>query len=141
MHKTATQGFQAFPLLGRRRTLARRAAAVAAGTLVLTASSYLAVPLLPVPVTIQTLAVTVVGALYGWRLGVLTVMAWLGEAAIGLPVLSNGASGLHHFTGPTAGYLFAFPLVTALVGVLAERGWWGHRVGLSFMAMLLGNLL
>ena len=44
----------------------------------------------PVPVTMQTFAVTMVGALYGWRLGGLTVIAWLAEAMIGLPVLAGG---------------------------------------------------
>jgi biotin transport system substrate-specific component len=97
--------------------------------------------MVPVPVTMQTFAVTMVGALYGWRLGAVTIVAWLIEGAIGLPVLAGGASGVHHFAGPTGGYLFAFPVTGALVGWLAERGWNGNRVGLAFLAMLLGNAL
>ena len=123
----------------RGRSLAGQALFVVIGTLVLALSSYVEVPMVPVPVTLQTLAVTLVGALYGWRLGAITIVAWLAQGAMGLPVLAGGAAGAHHFVGPTAGYLFAFPLAGALTGWLVERGWNGHRVGLAFAAMLLGN--
>lgn len=129
------------PLDLQRRPLAWQVGAVVLGTLFLTLSSYVEVPMVPVPVTMQTLAVTLVGALYGWRLGAITIIAWLAEAAVGLPVLSGGAAGAHHFVGPTAGYLFAFPVVGAVVGWLAERGWNGRRPVLAFVGMLLGNAL
>ncbi|WP_137389393.1 biotin transporter BioY [Rhodoligotrophos defluvii] len=115
--------------------------AVLVGTMALALSSYVSVPMVPVPMTMQTYAVTLIGALYGWRLGGLTVLAWLGEAALGLPVLSGGAGGITPFFGPTGGYLFAFPLMAVLTGWLAERGWNGHRVVLAFCAMLMGNAL
>ncbi|SIT54297.1 BioY protein [Mesorhizobium prunaredense] len=115
--------------------------AVALGTVFLALASYIEVPMVPVPVTMQTFAVTLIGAVYGWRLGAATIVAWLVEGAIGLPVLSGGAAGAHHFVGPTAGYLFAFPLVGALTGWLAERGWNGNRPWLAFVSMLLGNAL
>ena len=133
------------PSPARSRALPRpsswpvQVALVLAGTGVLTASSWISVPMYPVPMTMQTLAVTLIGALYGWRLGALTVLAWLSQAAMGLPVLAGGTGGLAPFAGPTAGYLFAFPLAAALTGWLAERGWTGHRVIASFGAMLLGN--
>jgi biotin transport system substrate-specific component len=87
----------------------------------------------------QTFAVTLVGAIYGWRLGGITIIAWLLEGAAGLPVLAGGASGVQHFLGPTGGYLFAFPVAGALMGWLAERGWNGDRVALAFLGMLLSN--
>lgn len=114
--------------------------AVLLGTLFLAISSWIEVPMYPVPMTMQTFAVTMVGAFYGWRLGGITILAWLGEAALGLPVLAGGAGGLAHFAGPTAGYLAAFVAAGALVGYLAERGWTRHIV-LGFGAMLLGNAL
>ena len=129
------------PLNLAGRPLAVKLAFVFAGTLVLALASQIAVPMLPVPITMQTFAVTMIGALYGWRLGALTVLAWLGEAMLGAPVLANGAGGLAPFAGPTAGYLASFPLVAALAGVLAERGWTGGRVIRSFAAHLLANLL
>lgn len=129
------------PLNLQAQSLAWKAAAVAIGTVVLALASYIEVPLVPVPVNMQTLAVTLIGALYGWRLGALTVVAWLIEAAMGLPVLSGGAAGAQHFVGPTAGYLFAFPLVAAMTGWLAEKGWNGSRPLLAFVSMLAGNAL
>lgn len=129
------------PLDLRSRPLAWRVGAVGLGTLFLALSSYIEVPMVPVPVTMQTFAVMLVGALYGWRLGAITIIAWLAEAAIGLPVLSGGAAGAHHFVGPTAGYLFAFPVAGALVGWLAERGWNGRKPVLAFVSILLGNVL
>jgi biotin transport system substrate-specific component len=113
--------------------------AVIFGTLVLAASSHISVPMVPVPITMQTLAVTLVGALYGWRLGGLTVLAWLAEGAIGLPVFAGGTGGLARFLGPTGGYLLAFPLAAVLTGWLVERGWNGRRITLAFAAMLAGN--
>lgn len=115
--------------------------AMALATAVLTASSWVAVPMYPVPMTMQTFAVTLVGALFGWRLGAVTVLAWLAQAAAGLPVLAGGSGGLAAFAGPTAGYLMAFPLAAALTGYLAEQGWTGHRIALSFAAMVAGNAL
>ncbi len=95
----------------------------------------------PVPMTMQTFAVAFLGAIYGWRLGGITVLAWLVEGALGLPVLAGGGGGLLHFSGPTAGYLFAFPLMAMLTGWLAEHGWNGSRVFLAFLSMLLANCL
>ncbi|UYO00410.1 MAG: biotin transporter BioY [Devosia sp.] len=123
------------------RPLLWQAGAVVIGSLFLALCSWIEVPMVPVPVTMQTFGVAMVGALYGWRLGAITIVAWLLEAALGLPVLSGGSAGAHHFVGPTAGYLFAFPLVGALVGWLAERGWNGARPLLAFVSMLLGNAL
>ncbi|ESY84998.1 biotin biosynthesis protein BioY [Mesorhizobium sp. LNHC220B00] len=128
------------PLRLQQRSLGWQAGAVVLGTLFLALSSYIEVPMVPVPVTMQTFAVTMIGALYGWRLGAVTIAAWLVEGAVGFPVLAGGAAGIQHFVGPTGGYLFAFPVTGALVGWMAERGWNGNRVLLAFAAMLLGNL-
>jgi biotin transport system substrate-specific component len=129
------------PLRLSARPAAIKAVFVLAGTLVLALASQIAVPMVPVPITMQTFAVTMIGALYGWRLGALTVLAWLAEAAVGFPVLANGAGGLAPFAGATAGYLVSFPLIAALTGWLAERGWTGDKVIRSFGAHLLANLL
>jgi biotin transport system substrate-specific component len=142
MTQPATTNPSSFsPLQLQSRPLVWQAAAVVLGSLFLALSSYVEVPMYPVPMTMQTFAVTLVGALYGWRLGGLTIVAWLIEGALGLPVLAGGAAGLAHFMGPTGGYLFAFPVIGALVGWLAERGWNGQRVILAFSAMLLGNVV
>jgi biotin transport system substrate-specific component len=129
------------PLRLSERPLAVKYLFVLAGTLVLALASQIAVPMVPVPVTMQTFAVTMIGALYGWRLGAVTVLAWLGEAMLGAPVLANGSGGLAPFAGPTAGYLVSFPIIAALAGWLTERGWTGDRVVRSFLAHLAANVL
>lgn len=113
---------------------------VLAGTLFLTASSWISVPTFPVPITMQTYAVIVIGALFGARLGTATVMAWLMEAALGLPVLAHGAAGIAVFLGPTAGYLFSFPVAAAFVGWLSDRKL-DRGVVSSFLSMLGGNAI
>jgi biotin transporter BioY len=112
---------------------------VAIGTLFLAASSWIAVPSVPIPINMQTYAVIVIGALMGTRMGVITVMAWLAEAALGLPVLS-GASGLAVFAGPSAGYLVSFPVIAAITGWLADRRLDG-TVLRSLAGMLTANVI
>jgi biotin transport system substrate-specific component len=129
------------PLAPQSRTLGWQIGAVLVGSALLAASSHIKVPMFPVPMTMQTFAVTLIGALYGWRLGAVTIMAWLFQGALGLPVLAGSSVGMAYFAGPTAGYLLAFPLAGALTGWLAERGWNGSRMGWAFASMLLGNAL
>lgn len=101
-----------------------------------------------VPVTMQTFGVVLIGALYGPRLGALTLIAYLLEALAGLPVLAGGLNawspsripGLPVIIGPTAGYLFAFPIAAFIVGALAERGW-DRRVMPAVVTMLLGHII
>jgi len=121
-------------------SLATKALTVLAGTGILTASSYIQVPFYPVPMTMQTLAVTLIGAVLGWRLGAATVVAWLAAAAAGLPVIAgNHIAGPAAFISPTAGYLMAFPIAAALTGYLAQQGWNGKRPLLAFLSLALGN--
>lgn len=129
------------PLRLAGRSGLTKALFVLAGTLALALASQIAVPMYPVPVTMQTFTITMIGVLYGWRLGALTVLLWLGEAALGAPVLANGSGGLVPFAGPTAGYLASFPIVAAVAGYLAEKGWTGERYVKSFAAHLAANVL
>ncbi|MGN6467139.1 MAG: biotin transporter BioY [Rhizobiaceae bacterium] len=141
MARTASLKPAFSPLDIQNRDMLLQAGAVVLGTAFLALSSYVSVPMVPVPITMQTFAVTLVGALLGWRLGALTIVAWLAEGALGMPVLASGSGGLAHILGPTGGYLFAFPICGAFTGWLAQRGWNGSRVALAFTSMLLANLL
>lgn len=114
---------------------------VLAGTAILTGASWIEVPMVPVPMTMQTYAIATIGALYGWRLGALTVTVWLALAFAGLPLLAGGTGDAALFVGPTAGYLLAFPLMAGLIGWLAERGWTAGSLVRSVAAMLLGSAL
>ena len=114
---------------------------VLGGAVVLAIASYIAIPMVPVPITLQTLAVTTIGALYGPRLGAFTVIVWLAMGMLGLPVFAGGGGGISHFLGPTAGYLLAFPVAAAVTGGLVARGWTGQKPAFAFAAMLIGNLV
>lgn len=118
--------------------LAREATLVLAGSALMALSAQVAVPLWPVPVTLQTLAIPLVVALLGRRLGTAAVVAYLAEAALGLPVLQGFAGGFVKFAGPTGGYLIGFPLAAWLVGLFYERGL-DRDYGRRFLAVFLGT--
>ncbi len=94
----------------------------------------------PVPFTMQTFAVLMIGALFGARYGSLTVVAYLIEGAAGLPVFSHGQGGLAVLFGPTGGFLYGFVAAALVTGFLAQRGWDRHVVT-TILAMIIGNLL
>lgn len=98
-----------------------RLAAVAGFALLMALCAQVAVPMVPVPMTLQTFAVLLAGAVLGGGWGAAAVLLYLALAALGLPVLAEGGSGLERFTGPTAGYLFAFPLAAWVAGELGRR--------------------
>lgn len=98
-----------------------RLATVAGFALLIALCAQVAVPMVPVPMTLQTFAVLLAGAMLGGGWGAAAVLLYLLLAALGLPVLVEGGSGLERFTGPTAGYLFAFPLAALIAGELARR--------------------
>lgn len=115
-----------------------RVALVVFGSLLLAVSAQFKIPLYPVPVTGQTLVVLLIGMTYGPRLGGITMLAYLFEGALGLPVFAGGAAGVAVFMGPTGGYLFGFLLAGVAMGYLAERGM-GRTVLSTIAAMVLGN--
>ena len=118
----------------------RGAILVALGTALLTLSAKVNLPLPYVPMTLQTLVVLMIGAAYGWRLGSATVIAYLAEGALGLPVFAGPVGGLAPLLGPTAGYLYGFVLAALATGWLSERGW-DRSVPLLFVAMGIGHIL
>lgn len=110
------------------RTLARGLApapVIIAGALAVAVAAQLSVPVpgSPVPQSLQTLAVVVVGGVAGWRRGMGALLLYLGMGAAGLPVFAEGASGASRLWGPTAGYLWGF---VAGAGV---AGWWCRGIG------------
>lgn len=108
------------------------------GLIALAAQVRIPLPFSPVPVTGQTFAVLLVAASLG-RLGLASVIAYLAEGAIGLPVFAGGAAGLAYMTGPTGGYLIGFALAAAIVGAAAEREW-DRRLATSLLVMFVGEV-
>jgi len=113
---------------------------VALGTALLALSAKINLPLPYVPMTLQTLVVLMIGAAYGWRLGSATVIAYLAEGAIGLPVFAGPVGGLAPLVGPTAGYLAGFVAAAFITGWLSERGW-DRSVPRLFVAMGFGHIV
>lgn len=117
----------------------RAATLMLGGALVLGLSAQFEIPWQPVPFTMQTFAVLVLGIVYGRDLGAGTGALYLGMGAVGLPVFSGGASRAA-LTGATAGYLVGFVIAMAVVGYLARRGL-DRSAGGVLAAMLVGELI
>jgi biotin transport system substrate-specific component len=98
-------------------------AVVGAG--LLTVSAKISVPFYPVPMTLQSLAVLLIGAAYGWRLGAATVLLYLFQGLMGMPVFAGTPPAIAnylYFVGPTGGFLIGFVASAAIVGLAVERG-------------------
>ena len=114
-----------------------------AGSAALWISAKVQVPFYPVPMTMQTMVVLLIGMTFGWRLGAATVLLYLAEGLAGLPVFANTPErgiGLAYMVGPTGGYLAGFVLAAVTVGWLAERRW-DRGVLTTLAAMTLGTMI
>lgn len=119
----------------------RRAIVLAAfGVALLAVSAKINLPLPYVPMTLQTLVVLMIGAVYGWRLGTLTIIAYLAVGALGLPVFAGPVGGLKPLTGATAGFLSGFVVAAFVTGWFSERGWDRSMVRL-FVVMAIGHIV
>lgn len=122
-----------------RQAILPRLAMIAAGIGLLTLSAKVQVPFWPVPMTMQTFVVLMIGATYGLRNGLATLAGWLALGAVGVPVFASGA-GLAYMAGPTGGYLAGFAMAVVVLGAMADRGM--GRTILSAIAMAaLGEIL
>ena len=130
-------------LLDRGRSQFQTLFLILAGSLLLTLSAKVQVPFYPVPMTLQTLVVLLIGVAFGWRMGVAIVLAYLAQGVMGLPVFAGTPEkglGLLYMGGPTGGYLMGFVLAAATTGWLAERGLDRSLIGTA-IAMVAGNVV
>lgn len=118
----------------------RSAGLVIVFSLFIAACAQFVIPIGDVPITGQTFAVLLTGALLGSRLGAAAVIAYLVEGALGLPFFAAGGSGLVRFFGPTGGYLIAFPAAAFVTGAFAEFGW-DRRYYTAVIAMAIGSVV
>jgi biotin transport system substrate-specific component len=142
------QGATTYPTLagtlwpaGEANAILRNVVLAVAGTALLTISAKIQVPFYPVPLTLTTFVVLALGMAYGWRLGTATLVLYLAEGAVGLPVFAGTPEkgiGIAYMLGGTGGYLIGFVLAAAVCGWLAERGW-DRGVVRTAAAMLIGN--
>ena len=120
-------------------SLAGKALLAVGGTVLLAISAKVQVPFWPVPMTMQTFVVLMLGIAYGSRLGASTGVLYLVEGAVGLPVFAKGA-GMAYLIGPTGGYLIGFVIAMYVVGLLAEKNWDRSVIGI-IGAMLIGEVI
>jgi biotin transport system substrate-specific component len=95
---------------------------VAAGSILMILSAQVTVPIGPIPITLQTLAIPVLVALLGRELGTLAVLAYLAEGAAGWPVFSEHLGGITTFLRPSGGFLIGFPLAAFIIGTFYHDG-------------------
>jgi len=118
-----------------------KALAVLGGSALIALGAQISVPMMPVPMTLQTLAILMVGLTAGSRLGAAAVVAYLVQGALGLPVFANGMAGLPVMMGPTGGFLVGFVGLAFAAGWLVERGlargFLGTALGMAAISLLL----
>ncbi|MEL7166589.1 MAG: biotin transporter BioY [Pseudomonadota bacterium] len=121
----------------------KQALLVLAGIAILAVAAKIKVPMWPVPITMGTFAVLTIGAAYGPRLGLVTILGYMIVGALGFDVFAGSSAekfGLTYMMGGTGGYLVGYVLATVALGMLAQRGWDRSVVWMA-LAMVLGNVL
>lgn len=124
------------PKAGTAR-LATNLATVVLGSLLLWAAAKISVPITPVPVSLQSFAIAVLAAGFGWRIGVSTLLLYIAEGLSGLPVFAYGG-GIQYLMSPSFGFILGWLPMAFIIGLAADRGLSGKVLPL-FAAMLLGD--
>lgn len=121
----------------------KQAVLVAAGIAALAISAKISIPTVPVPINMATFAVLTIGAAYGARLGLVTIIGYMLVGMLGFDVFAKSTAelnGFEYMMGSTGGYLVGFVLATLALGLLAARGWDRSPVKMAG-ALLIGNAL
>ncbi len=137
--RTAPIAALLWPVAADSRLAALRALVlVLAGCGLLALSAKVQVPMYPVPMTMQSLVVVMIGAVYGWRLGAATLIAYLAQGLAGLPVFAGAVAGPAYMAGPTGGFLLGFVAGAFATGWMVENGF-GRSTARLFVAMAVGH--
>lgn len=111
--------------VGKKFTMLYNIVLVVAGSILITLSAKISIPLSfsPIPVTIQTLVILLIGTIYGSKRSSLAVLVYISQGIIGIPVFAKTGSGFAYLLGPTGGYLIGFVFAAFITGYFAEKGW------------------
>lgn len=121
----------------------KRAVLVALGIAALAIAAKIKVPMWPVPITMGTFAVLTIGAAYGPKLGLTTILGYMVIGALGFDVFASSSAetnGLTYMMGGTGGYLLGYVLATIALGMLARMGW-DRTAPKMAISMIVGNVL
>ncbi|MCK4529996.1 MAG: biotin transporter BioY [Candidatus Marinimicrobia bacterium] len=113
---------------------------ILSAVLMMAALSRITIPLLPVPVTGQTLGVLLTGIMLGRKRAVTAMITYIAMGVIGFPVFANGAFGMATLIGPTGGYLLGFIPAAYIMGFLGEKGWYKH-VATALLSLIIGHTI
>ena len=116
---------------------------VIAGIAALAVAAKIKIPMIPVPMTMGTFAVLSIGAAYGMRLGLVTIIGYMLIGALGFDVFAGSSAetfGITYVMGGTGGYLVGYVLAVLALGYAARQGW-DRSIGKMALAMVLGNVL
>ncbi|MCP4750299.1 MAG: biotin transporter BioY [Proteobacteria bacterium] len=111
------------------------------------AGAFIAIPVGPVPITLQTLFVLLAGLLLGWKWGFAGIAVYILAGAVGLPVFSAGRGGIAHILGPTGGYLLSYTVAVLVIGAIsgiaskAFPGKKNEQMILDIVAMVCGSAI
>ncbi len=111
---------------------------VLAGSLFIALLAQVEILMVPVPFTLQTLGVLLIGGVLGAKRGALSIITYIVEGVLGLPFFAGGAAGIARLCGPTGGYLVGFIAAAFLVGLLLERGS-KERLSFTIPVMFVGT--
>jgi len=123
-----------------QRSIFKNYALILFGSLLLTISAQITIPLQPVPVTLQSFAALFIGMAFGPKTSIKILLAYLLEGLCGLPVFANFSCGLPVLLGPTGGYLFGFIPAAAFAGYLLQHGFAKYHIT-TFLAALAGTVI
>jgi len=131
------------PRDSRQAKLVKQIALVLVGVMLLVLSAKIKIPMIPVPMTMGTFAVLSIGAVYGPRLGLMTIIGYMIVGALGFDVFASSSSekfGVSYMMGSTGGYLVGYVLAILVLGWIARQGW-DRSVLKMAAAMVLGNVI
>ena len=131
------------PRDSRQAKLVKQIALVLVGVMLLVLSAKIKIPMIPVPMTMGTFAVLSIGAVYGPRLGLVTIIGYIIVGALGFDVFASSSSekfGVSYMMGSTGGYLVGYVLAILVLGWTARQGW-DRSVLKMAAAMVLGNVI
>ncbi len=120
------------------RSISSSVALVVGGAALTALAAQISIPMWPVPMTAQTLAVLLVGTVLGPVRGLASMALYVAAGIVGLPIFTHGATGLVYFAGPTGGYLIGFVGAAFLTGYLANRSW-DRKIIRTIVSFLAGS--